>query len=375
MSNQNFDGINNNSSQAATVISFGSKPALIVSNSIDKSAQNIIPKNTTIGSAASPKILEDKTESSTFILPKLNPAPSSKPNSLNLETIKNEIQIHSQKDYFKNLIESKINSGKSSIELFELPEKKIINSDYSRIQKMPNNKLIISTSKIDLSSKTLFEIDPNKILLQKNNIESQEVPESNQTPTIQPTSPIPIIKLTPQDESEKLSSFWHRYNRHFSDAVANNYRTVLSATFTLAIVSMSVGTIMSAQNPASYSNSQADAISIDPNGPTAQREKYKNCLIAEGILSYISPIQDADSDGLTNLEECKIGSKILNSRSCGDRTDLESLVQLIDPATCQKLDNSKTNQLRFHDIVNYELLNKVIDLKSQKSYSEELFGR
>jgi hypothetical protein len=67
------------------------------------------------------------------------------------------------------------------------------------------------------------------------------------------------------------------------------------------------------------------------------------------------PTQDDDNDGLTNEEEFKLDTNPLSPNTCSpDKTDGENLLNLIDPATCQKINlDDPIQQAKFAPLFQY----------------------
>ncbi len=298
---------------------------------------------------------------------------------ISLAKIKTEIQTHNKKNYFKNLIQTKIINGQKELEIFDLDENYLGNEYFETVQspKSKNANKISPKNSFDITN--LDDVDYLKNVSLEEYEASFELANKEKDPidgfevelidnldysTLVKNNDIEPINFVLVPRIEDISAFESKYQKYLISSIKQNYRTVISAIFTIAVVSFSMSGVMSInRSQADYNNSKADAVSVDPNSSIAQKEKYKNCLLSEGILTYLQPNEDADSDGLTNLEECRIGSKILNAKSCGDKTDLQSLTAMIDPSNCSKLEVNKLNLNKFQDIVNVRLLQNVVETK------------
>jgi hypothetical protein len=70
------------------------------------------------------------------------------------------------------------------------------------------------------------------------------------------------------------------------------------------------------------------------------KEAY-NLWITDKVGLLVPAETDLDDDGLTNLEEFWLNTDPTHKNSCNENTDLDNLLQLIHPATCQPLDLQK----------------------------------
>ena len=70
----------------------------------------------------------------------------------------------------------------------------------------------------------------------------------------------------------------------------------------------------------------------------------------------IPQTRDDDNDGLTNLEEFKLGTDPKNSNTCSpDKTDGQNLLELINPLTCQKIDlNNPEEEEKFGSLIEFD---------------------
>ncbi len=83
---------------------------------------------------------------------------------------------------------------------------------------------------------------------------------------------------------------------------------------------------------------------------------------------------DLDSDGLTNREEFILQSDPKNQNTCSkDKTDLENLLQLRDPKTCETIDLEKTSGLeKFAQVVHIPTLAQTLFDEDEESEIEPL---
>jgi hypothetical protein len=73
-------------------------------------------------------------------------------------------------------------------------------------------------------------------------------------------------------------------------------------------------------------------------------EEYKNWILKENGSKYSAPIADLDSDQLTNYEEFILQTNPNSANTCSeDSTDIENLLKLVDPASCQSIDLSNAD--------------------------------
>ena len=98
-------------------------------------------------------------------------------------------------------------------------------------------------------------------------------------------------------------------------------------------------------------------------------------------VGLLVPVEiDLDNDGLTNLEEFWLNTDPTQKSSCNSNTDLDNLLQLIHPATCQPLDlqnsDSDSNLIQifhFPTLAQKLFLTQTEDDLESKSGKESLY--
>ena len=68
--------------------------------------------------------------------------------------------------------------------------------------------------------------------------------------------------------------------------------------------------------------------------------------IEEKNKVFVEYSEDLDGDGLTNGEEFLLGTNPLKDKTCDDKTDVENLVNLVDPAICKPMDLGKDENIK-----------------------------
>jgi hypothetical protein len=126
---------------------------------------------------------------------------------------------------------------------------------------------------------------------------------------------------------------------------------------------VSTGSFLNANNPAPRPASADGTSQISP----AQQKKidYTNWIKSKNNDQYSDPSDDLDKDGLTNFEEMITDSEPLNKNSCTSKsTDLENLVNLIDPKTCVAIDFKNDDQVqKFSQVINIPQVQKEVITK------------
>ncbi len=95
--------------------------------------------------------------------------------------------------------------------------------------------------------------------------------------------------------------------------------------------------------------------------PTDQKKlDYTNWITKQNNNKYAPASEDLDGDGLTNYEEFLLGSDPLKKNSCTPKsTDLENLVNLINPKTCVPIDFKNDAEVKkFSEVINIPQIQK-----------------
>ena len=109
------------------------------------------------------------------------------------------------------------------------------------------------------------------------------------------------------------------------------------------------------------------------------REAY-NLWITDKVGLLVPAETDLDNDGLTNLEEFWLNTDPTHKNSCNENTDLDNLLQLIHPATCQPLDlqnlesdSSLIQIFHFPTLAQKLFLSQIDESLESKSSKESLY--
>jgi len=87
-----------------------------------------------------------------------------------------------------------------------------------------------------------------------------------------------------------------------------------------------------------HSISQVAGVREDLSGTLIYDESTYSSWITAKVGLFVPAYLDLDGDGLTNLEEFWLNTDPTQKSTCNANTDLDNLLQLIHPATCQPLD-------------------------------------
>jgi hypothetical protein len=107
--------------------------------------------------------------------------------------------------------------------------------------------------------------------------------------------------------------------------------------------------------------------------PAEQKQAdYSNWITSKNDNQYSTPSDDLDSDGLTNYEEFLLDSNPKNKNSCNPKiTDLENLVNLVDPKTCLPIDFKNDEQVKkFSEVINIPQVQKELIIGQPKLQKE-----
>jgi len=109
------------------------------------------------------------------------------------------------------------------------------------------------------------------------------------------------------------------------------------------------------------------------------KEAY-NFWITDKVGLLVPAQTDLDDDGLTNLEEFWLNTDPTHKNSCNENTDLDNLLQLIHPATCQPLDlqnpesdSSLIQIFHFPTLAQKLFLSQIDESLESKSSKESLY--
>ena len=96
---------------------------------------------------------------------------------------------------------------------------------------------------------------------------------------------------------------------------------------------------------------------------------YRLWIVTKNNGQYSPPEADLDNDKLLNYEEFLIDSNPMKDKNCeNQKTDMENILNLINPKTCQVIDFSNEEQLKnFNKIVD---LNKLQETLKQQSSTQ-----
>jgi hypothetical protein len=116
-------------------------------------------------------------------------------------------------------------------------------------------------------------------------------------------------------------------------------------------------------------NSQGSIIRTS-YGLEVNKQDYGKWILAKNNNNYSEPETDLDQDELDNVEEFLLDTNPNLNKSCNENTDIQNLVNLVDPATCVKIDlNQEETLVKYQKVINIPKISEAFnkDLTEQKS--------
>jgi hypothetical protein len=223
----------------------------------------------------------------------------------------------------------------------------------------------------------------------ENDYDYQDYPQNRQLQNYQ-NKPKPknaknqLVLWQNQDPSD---DYKHSYQNYQSPYQRKSNKKLYIVAFTMLFISATIFTFTfnsyqqrqnrSAvagvnENSQSSSKSSSSASSIKKGIPILDEEGYAK-WIKEKNKTFVDYNEDLDADGLTNGEEFLLETDPLKAKTCDDKTDVENLVNLVDPSNCKPMDLSKDeNVKKFSKFINIPIVKEefLTDIKEKDATIE-----
>ena len=152
-----------------------------------------------------------------------------------------------------------------------------------------------------------------------------------------------------EQESTQLNSTGTIYKKLNRLPTNNQVRILALFSVMIFLISASIWSYSIIENNQKLANASKEPISAFE----IKKNTYKLWVEAINNGIYSPPELDLDVDGLTNYEEFLIGSNPLKASSCNAKiTDIQNLINLINPATCKVIDLTNPEEInKFGEVI------------------------
>lgn len=178
------------------------------------------------------------------------------------------------------------------------------------------------------------------------------------------------ILSNPNKQKLNLSELGQEIKHHNIRAKIKNTQKIRKYSFVGTLVAgalLFATLLLGYNNTANYfaTNKQrsanANTVIQTPISPAEQKKiDYTNWITKLNNNKYSPASNDDDGDGLTNYEEFLLGTDPFKKNSCTPKaTDLENLVNLVNPKTCVPIDFKDDAELKkFSEVINIPQIQK-----------------